>query len=75
MRYVQIYNPDTGKHELVPKSEHVSDAREAHFNITRVPDHVTDNITGDPVRITSWKKHDQLCKEAGVTPKFGKGWV
>ena len=38
-------------------------------------DFVTDHITGDPVRITSRKQMDRLCKEHGVTPKFGKGWV
>jgi hypothetical protein len=35
---------------------------------------VTDNITGDNVRITSKKQLRNLCAEHGVTEKIGKGW-
>ena len=36
---------------------------------------VTDNITGEPVRITSKRQLRNLCQEHGVMQKFGKGWV
>jgi len=35
---------------------------------------LTDNITGDPIRITSRKMLDRVCKENGITQKTGKGW-
>ena len=38
-------------------------------------DYVTANITGDPVRITSRRQLDQMCKEHGVYQKIGKGWT
>lgn len=38
-------------------------------------DYVTDNITGSPVRITSKKQLRSLCRDNGVMPKYGKGWV
>jgi len=37
-------------------------------------DYVTDNITGEPVRVKSRKHLKQLCEEHGVTQKIGKGW-
>ena len=37
-------------------------------------DFVTEDITGNPVRITSKKQMRQLCEKNSVSPKFGKGW-
>lgn len=74
MRYVQVLDPETGRYTLVPKDEHMQ-RTDQPFAIIRVPDHVTDHITGEPVRITSWRQHDRLCREHNVTPKYGKGWV
>ena len=37
-------------------------------------DFVTDNITGDPVRVTSRQHLARLCRDNGVSEKIGKGW-
>lgn len=46
----------------------------SRYGINRSLDFVTDNITGDPVHITSKRQHERLCREHNVTPKIGKGW-
>lgn len=46
----------------------------SRFGIVKSLDFVTDNITGEPVRITSKAQHERLCREHGVTQKYGKGW-
>ena len=35
---------------------------------------VTDNITGDPVRITSRRQLHRMLKENGLSETYGKGW-
>jgi len=42
--------------------------------VMRDENFVTDNITGDPVRITSRRQLRDLEKRHGVTQKIGKGW-
>lgn len=46
----------------------------SRFGIVRSLDFVTDNITGEPARITNKAQHQRLCRAHGVAPKFGKGW-
>ena len=46
----------------------------AKYFINGCMDFVTDSITGDPVRITSHKQMNELCKKHDVMPKIGKGW-
>ena len=38
-------------------------------------DFVTDNITGEPVRVDSKVKLRRLLRENGVDEKYGKGWI
>ena len=38
-------------------------------------DFVTDNISGEPVRVTSKRQLRQLMTRHGVSEKYGKGWV
>lgn len=38
-------------------------------------DFVTDDISGEPVRVTSRKAHRQLMEEHGVEEHYGKGWI
>ncbi len=47
-------------------------------NYSVIPDmepHVEYNMTEKPVWVKSRKHHERLCREHGVTPKFGKGWM
>ena len=37
-------------------------------------DFVTDNISGEPVRVTSRKQLRQLMQEHGVYEVMGRGW-
>ena len=37
-------------------------------------DFVTDDLTGEPVRITSNRQLNRLCKETGNQPSYGKNW-
>jgi len=36
---------------------------------------VTDNITGEPVRVSSEKQHQKLLKEHNLGQIYGKGWI
>lgn len=47
----------------------------ANYYVHSDIDFVTDNLTGDPVRVGSRVQLKRLCEENGVTPKIGKGWV
>ena len=44
------------------------------YYINRDIDYVTDNISGEPIRVNSRKHLRELEKEHGVTQKIGKGW-
>ncbi len=37
-------------------------------------DFVTDNITGDPIRVDSRRKLRDLERKHGIVQKIGKGW-
>ena len=43
-------------------------------NIIPDADFVTDDLTGEPVRITSNRQLNRLCKETGNQPSYGKNW-
>lgn len=45
-----------------------------NYRIGRQPDFVTDNISGEPIRIHSFQQMEKLCTEHCVTPKPNKGW-
>ena len=45
------------------------------YNVIGDVDFVTDNITGEPTRITSRKQMKKIMKEHGVMEKYGKGWT
>jgi len=47
----------------------------SRYYINRDLDFVTEDITGDPIRVTSRRQMKRLCEENGVMPKYGKGWV
>ena len=44
------------------------------YHVVPDVDFVTENITGEPVRITSRRQLDGLLKKHGLTQKYGKGW-
>lgn len=67
MRYIQIDG------ELVPADRVRPEDRKAP-DIVRDADFVTEDITGQPVRITSRRQLRRLCKEHNVEPMYGKGW-
>jgi len=47
----------------------------ARYYVNPDVDFVTDNITGEPVRVGSRVQLARLCREHGVSEKYGKGWV
>jgi len=53
-----------------PMEQKITGQYAIHGNV----DFVTDDITGDPIRIESRKQHDQVCEKNGVSPMYGKGW-
>jgi hypothetical protein len=70
LTYVQIQRED-GTYALVPKEQ----APSRLYHVHGAYDFVTDNISGDPVRITSRMQLKRLCAEHECTPSYGKGWV
>ncbi len=46
----------------------------AQYYINPDVDFVTDNITGENVRVTSRKQLDRLMKDHGLYQRYGKGW-
>jgi putative FmdB family regulatory protein len=47
----------------------------ARYNINRAVNFVTDDISGEPVSVTSKRQLKTLCDEHGVHEKYGKGWT
>ena len=46
----------------------------SRYNVIGDVEFVTDNITGNPVRVTSRRQLKKLMQENDVVQKYGKGW-